>query len=36
MFNLLVRPNPVLTPRAMYETKAERWRRKWPEVRVLG
>lgn len=35
VFNLVIRPNPVLAPRAVYETKAERWRQEWPELRVL-
>ncbi|MFF4352117.1 nucleotidyltransferase family protein [Streptomyces sp. NPDC001530] len=35
VFNLVVRPNPVLAPRDMYEAKAERWRREWLELRVL-
>ncbi|TLQ46170.1 nucleotidyltransferase family protein [Streptomyces marianii] len=35
MFNLVVRPNPVLAPRAVYETKAARWREQWPELTVL-
>ncbi|MEW1850119.1 nucleotidyltransferase family protein [Streptomyces albidoflavus] len=36
IFNLVLRPNPVLAPREVYETKAERWQRQWPELRVLG
>ncbi|MFF4503715.1 nucleotidyltransferase family protein [Streptomyces sp. NPDC001401] len=35
VFNLVVRPNPVLAPRAVYETKAARWREHWPELTVL-
>ncbi|WP_448317281.1 nucleotidyltransferase family protein [Streptomyces sp. CO7] len=35
VFNLVVRPNPVLAPREVYETKAVRWRRQWPELTVL-
>ncbi|RPE27075.1 hypothetical protein EDD90_10750 [Streptomyces sp. Ag109_O5-1] len=35
VFNLVVRPNPVLAPRAVYETKAARWREQWPELTVL-
>lgn len=35
VFNLVVRPNPVLAPRSVYETKAERWRAHWPELTVL-
>jgi uncharacterized protein len=33
--NLVVRPNPVLAPRAVYEAKAARWREQWPELTVL-
>ncbi|PZG81910.1 hypothetical protein C1I97_35635 [Streptomyces sp. NTH33] len=35
VFNLVVRPNPVLAPRSVYETKAARWRGQWPELTVL-
>ncbi|MEU9271921.1 nucleotidyltransferase family protein [Streptomyces sp. NPDC048251] len=35
VFSLVVRPNPVLAPRAVYETKAARWREQWPELTVL-
>lgn len=35
VFNLVVRPNPVLAPRSVYETKAQRWREHWPELTVL-
>jgi len=35
VFNLVVRPNPVLAPRAVYEAKAARWRQQWPELTVL-
>ncbi|MBT2511446.1 nucleotidyltransferase family protein [Streptomyces sp. ISL-98] len=35
MFNLVVRPNPVLAPRSVYEAKAARWRKQWPELTVL-
>jgi hypothetical protein len=35
VFNLVVRPNPVLAPRAVYETKTARWREQWPELTVL-
>ncbi|MGE5286372.1 MAG: nucleotidyltransferase family protein [Micromonosporaceae bacterium] len=35
VFNLVVRPNPVLTPRGVYETKAARWRAQWPDLTVL-
>ena len=35
VFNLVVRPNPVLAPRSVYETKTQRWREQWPELTVL-
>ncbi len=35
MFNLVLRPNPTLAPRSVYETKAARWRERWPELRVM-
>jgi uncharacterized protein len=35
VFNLVVRPNPVLAPREVYETKTSRWREHWPELTVL-
>ncbi|MET9913357.1 nucleotidyltransferase family protein [Streptomyces sp. NPDC006476] len=35
VFHLVVRPNPVLAPRAVYEAKAARWRTQWPELTVL-
>jgi hypothetical protein len=35
VFNLVVRPNPVLAPRAVYEAKTTRWRAQWPELTVL-
>lgn len=35
VFNLVVRPNPVLAPRSVYEAKSARWREQWPELRVL-
>jgi hypothetical protein len=35
VFNLVLRPNPVLAPREVYETKAARWRQLWPELTVL-
>ncbi|MGW5606354.1 nucleotidyltransferase family protein [Streptomyces sp. NPDC003753] len=36
VFNLVVRPNPVLAPREVYEAKTARWRQRWPELTVLG
>ncbi|MGW5126849.1 nucleotidyltransferase family protein [Streptomyces sp. NPDC004069] len=35
VFNLVVRPNPVLAPRDVYEAKAVRWKDEWPELTVL-
>ncbi|MGW2647123.1 nucleotidyltransferase family protein [Streptomyces sp. NPDC001393] len=35
LFNLVLRPNPVLAPRSVYETKSARWREEWPELTVL-
>lgn len=35
VFNLVARPNPVLAPRSVYETKTKRWRRQWPTLTVL-
>jgi hypothetical protein len=34
IFALLVRPNPVLCPRWVYEAKVERWLGSWPELTV--
>jgi uncharacterized protein len=35
VFNLVVRPNPVLAPRHVYEAKTRRWKEQWPELTVL-
>jgi hypothetical protein len=35
VFNLVVRPNPVLAPRSVYEAKTTRWRAQWPQLTVL-
>ncbi|MFD3589697.1 nucleotidyltransferase family protein [Streptomyces sp. NPDC058683] len=35
VFNLVLRPNSVLAPREIYETKAARWQDEWPELTVL-
>lgn len=35
LFGLVVRPNPVLAPAAVYEAKARRWAAAWPERTVL-
>jgi hypothetical protein len=34
-FNLLVRPNPVQAPAAVYAAKTTRWQAQWPALRVL-
>jgi len=35
VFNLTVRPNPVLAPRHVYQAKTARWQRQWPSLTVL-
>jgi uncharacterized protein len=35
VFNLVVRPNPVLAPGHVYRDKVERWRQQWPGLTVL-
>jgi hypothetical protein len=35
VFNLVVRPNPVLATRSVYEAKTRRWRQQWPGLTVL-
>lgn len=35
MFNLVVRPNPVLAPRHVYRAKTARWQRQWPGLIIL-
>lgn len=35
VFNLVARPNPVLAPRQVYETKTARWGQQWPSLTVL-
>ncbi|MEV7752349.1 MULTISPECIES: nucleotidyltransferase family protein [Streptomyces] len=35
VFGLVLRPNPVLAPREVYEAKAARWVGEWPELTVL-
>jgi uncharacterized protein len=35
VFDLVVRPNPVLAPRKVYEEKTRGWRREWPELTVM-
>jgi hypothetical protein len=35
LFGFLLRPNPVLAPRAVYEQKTARWAALWPRLTVL-
>lgn len=35
MFAMRTRPNPVLAPAEVYETKTRRWRQEWPQLTVL-
>jgi uncharacterized protein len=35
LFGFVLRPNPAVAPRAVYETKAARWVTLWPRLRVL-
>ena len=35
LFAFVVRPNPVIAPRHVYEAKAARWRTLWPRLVVL-
>ena len=35
IFDMVVRPNPVLASREVYEAKTARWQRQWPELTVL-
>jgi uncharacterized protein len=35
LFAFIVRPNPVVAPRHVYETKASRWAALWPRLQVL-
>jgi uncharacterized protein len=35
VFNLVVRANPVLGPRRVYQAKVTRWQRQWPALTVL-
>ncbi|MGH9233645.1 MAG: nucleotidyltransferase family protein [Acidimicrobiales bacterium] len=35
LFGFVVRPNPVVAPRSVYETKAARWAGLWPRLEVL-
>lgn len=35
LFAFVVRPNPVIAPRHVYEAKAARWQRLWPRLQIL-
>ena len=35
LFAFVLRPNPVLAPRAVFEAKASRWSELWPRLTVL-
>lgn len=35
LFHRVVRPNPVLAPREVYEAKTLRWLSEWPDLTVL-
>jgi uncharacterized protein len=35
VFNLVVRPNPVLAPSHVYQAKTARWQQQWPTLTVL-
>jgi hypothetical protein len=35
LFGFVLRPNPVVAPRSVYEAKADRWVRLWPRLTVL-
>lgn len=35
LFGFVLRPNPVLAPKQVYENKAERWSLQWPQLTVL-
>ena len=35
VFGFLLRPNPVVAPRWVYETKSARWAALWPRLRIL-
>lgn len=35
LFTMTTRPNPVLAPAIVYETKTRRWKQQWPAMTVL-
>lgn len=36
VLNLVVRPNPAVVPRELYELKTERWQTVWPQLAVVS
>ncbi|MFD7005021.1 MULTISPECIES: nucleotidyltransferase family protein [Rhodococcus] len=32
---MILRPNPVLAAREVYESKAARWQKEWPRLTVV-
>jgi uncharacterized protein len=35
LFALIIRPNPILAPREVYEAKTARWREEWSSLTIL-
>lgn len=35
LFDMVLRPNPVLAPQEIYEAKAARWKAEWPRLTVI-
>jgi uncharacterized protein len=35
LFAMIVRPNPILAPREVYEAKTARWTEEWPSLTIL-
>jgi hypothetical protein len=35
LFALIIRPNPILAPREVYEAKTARWKEAWPSLTIL-
>nr|WP_241962427.1 nucleotidyltransferase family protein [Rhodococcus opacus] len=35
LFDMILRPNPVLAPREVYESKAARWQKEGPRLTVV-
>ncbi|WP_234399409.1 nucleotidyltransferase family protein [Psychromicrobium lacuslunae] len=36
IFNLVIRPNPVLAPESVYRAKTARWLEEWPQLTVMA